>query len=90
MDYTRLIIAVVYGIFILVVVTNKDLIFKFFGGLTILVALIYAFNKFIATEIEPYFFFLDLTFHILLSAVYFKEVKALSSLKTNDELVDIE
>ncbi len=90
MEYARLILAIVYGILILVVVTKKELIYKIFGGLTLLVAIIFLFNKFTSTELEPYFFFLDLIFPILLSAVYFTEIKALSRRETNDELVDIE
>jgi hypothetical protein len=80
----------IYGTVIIIRVTKENLFFKIYGAYTLILALLSAYNIYSQGPLIANSFYLNLIFPILLSAVYFTEIKALSSRETNDELIDIE
>lgn len=83
-------LSLIYGAVILFRVTKEDLFFKIYGAYTLILSLISAYNIYAQGKLIANSFYLNLIFPILLLAVYFTEIKALSSRETNDELIDIE
>lgn len=75
---------VIYGAVILIRVTKEDLFFKIYGAYTLILSLISAYNIYAQGQLIANSFYLNLIFPILLLAVYFTEIKALSSRETND------
>lgn len=83
-------LSVIYGAVILIKVTKENLFFKIYGAYTLILSLLSTYYVFVQGQFIANSFYLNLIFPILLSAVYFTEIKALSSRATNDELIDIE